>query len=108
MRVNNSLHQSLSRPIIPTRRQKSPEPFAGSATREIPAAEVDFNELEAPIQSQWQKPAGEENAAEEVLTNGEKQIIDLMFNFPDGADQRSYGPRKPRPVPIGNFVDLRG
>ena len=108
MQVNNSLHQALPRTAIPARRQRPPAPFAEAASKETSSVEMEFNKLEAPIQNQWQKPDSEENLAQEVLTNGEKKIIDMMFNFPDDAGQRSYGPTKPRPVPIGNFVDLRG
>lgn len=72
------------------------------------AEEVEFSHLEAPIQNRWQNPAQGDETEESVLTTGEKSIIDLMFNVPESIGQKSYGPQRPRPAPIGNFIDLRG
>lgn len=108
MQVNNTLQQASPRTISPSRGQKRPVPSSNPVTSEIPTGEIDFNKLEAPIQNQWQKPAIMDEQTEELLTNGEKQIIDLMFNITEDTGRNSYGPRKPRPVPIGNFIDLRG
>ncbi len=107
MQVNNTLQQSLSRVANAQRRNTHPRPI------DIPTAgqsveEIEFSHLEAPIQNRWQNPAQGAESEESVLTNGEKSIIDLMFNIPEGAGQKSYSPQKPRPVPIGNFIDLRG
>jgi hypothetical protein len=107
MQVNNTLQQSLSRVATAQRRNARPGPI-DLPTAGQPAEEVEFSHLEAPIQNRWQNPAQGAESEESVLTNGEKSIIDLMFNIPEGAGQKSYGPQKPRPVPIGNFIDLRG
>ncbi len=107
MQVNNSLQESLPRVATAQRRNTGSRPL-DPPTAGQSAQEVEFGHLEAPIQNRWQNPAQGDETEESVLTTGEKSIIDLMFNIPDGTGQKSYGPQKPRPVPIGNFIDLRG
>lgn len=107
MKVNNSLQESLSRVVTAQRRDARPRPLDLPTVGQS-ADEVELSHLEAPIQNRWQNPAQGDETKESVLTTGEKSIIDLMFNIPDGTGQKSYGPQKPRPVPIGNFIDLRG
>lgn len=107
MQVNNSLQEPLSRAVTPQQKNSRPRPVDLPAAGQS-AEEVEFGHLEAPIQNRWQKQAQGDETEESILTSGEKGIIDLMFNVPEDNGQKSYGPQRPRPVPIGNFIDLRG
>ncbi|MCK4579225.1 MAG: hypothetical protein KAU50_10570 [Candidatus Marinimicrobia bacterium] len=65
-------------------------------------------QLESPIQSEWTNgdPGPKESLG--ALTAGEEQLINLMFDADEDSGVSLYGPKRPRPVPIGNFIDMRG
>ena len=107
MRVNNTLQQSPSQVVSAQQNMARPRPLDLPIAGQ-PAEGIDVNHLEAPIQNRWQDQAQRDEIDESVLTTGEKMIIDLMFNVPEGGGQKSYGPQRPRPVSVGTFIDLRG
>lgn len=53
-------------------------------------------------------PTGVAGTHARVLTIGERQILGLLFDGPEGGDFTIYGHRPARPVVLGNFVDVRG
>ncbi|UCD36928.1 MAG: hypothetical protein JSW54_08800 [Fidelibacterota bacterium] len=43
-----------------------------------------------------------------MLSNGEQEILNLLFNDQDTSVETIYGPQVPKPAVLGNFVDVRG
>ncbi len=60
-----------------------------------------------PEQAHDLVPAGQTGDSSRVLSSGEKEIIELFFDGQEGADSVHYGPQPPKPIVLGNFIDVR-
>ena len=72
------------------------------------SADLNPQQLESPIQSEWThgNPDKQESLGE--LTTGEEQLINMPVDTDEDSGFSLYGPQRPRPVPVGNFIDVRG
>lgn len=61
----------------------------------------------SPEQAHDSSQAGQTGDSSRVLSSGEKEIIELFFDGQEGVDFVHYGPQPPKPIVLGNFIDVR-
>ena len=105
MEISSTLIQGLAQTIVgggqPPQQSPAAEPSEGTAE---PLTSRAVAPEQAAEPAQVNQPDGDTG----ILTSGEKEILDLVFNGQEEMDSALYGPQPSKPAMLGNFLDVRG
>lgn len=113
MEIQNTPFQGLFQTLPESRRPRQSAPGVSPLQPAPGWPESTQGSTEAPEQTAGPVQANQTRDGSSLLTPGEKQIIDLLFDN-SGDDQGGkgfslYGVQQPRrSAVIGNFLDVRG
>jgi hypothetical protein len=105
MEISSTLIQGLAQTIVgggqPPQQSPAAEPSEGTA-------EPLTSRAVAPEQATEPAQVNQPGDGTGILTSGEMEILDLVFNGQEEMDLALYGPQPSKPAMLGNFLDVRG
>ncbi len=104
MEISSILLQGLAQTIIGGGQPPPPPAAEPLESRVEPLASRAVALEQAAEPAQVNQPGSDTG----ILTSGEKDILDLVFNGQEKMDLALYGPQPSKPAMLGNFLDVRG
>jgi hypothetical protein len=108
MEISSTLIQGLAQTIIGGGQQQPQPPQPPAAEPSEGMTEPLTSRAVAPEQAAEPAQVNQPDSDTGILTSGEKEILDLVFNGQEEMDLALYGPQPSKPAMLGNFLDVRG
>jgi len=108
MEISSTLIQGLAQTIIGGGQQQPQPPQPPAAEPSEGTVEPLASRAVAPEQAAELAQVNQLDGDTGILTSGEKEILDLVFNGQEEMDSALYGPQPSKPAMLGNFLDMRG